>query len=64
MNLEHVPETDQEALEWLADKPQVATNLYKLYRDPEAPYKMDVRTALYETLKACVPSIQVQEQTS
>ena len=56
-----VPETDEEALQWLADKPAVAIDLYKLYRNPEA-YNMDVQTALYETLKACVPSISIDNQ--
>lgn len=56
-----IPKTDEEALQWLADKPPVAIDLYKLYRNPEAPFKMDVKTALYETLKACVPSIQVPD---
>jgi hypothetical protein len=49
-----VPETDEEALVWLADKPAVAIDLYKLYRTPGA-FNMDVKTALYETIKACVP---------
>ena len=56
---ETVPTTDEEALQWLADKPPVAIDLYKLYRNPEA-FGMDVKTALYETLKACVPSIAKQ----
>ena len=54
ISAEKVPETDEEALQWLADKPAVAIDLYKLYRNPEATYKMDVQSALYETLKACV----------
>lgn len=53
-----VPETDEEALQWLEGKPAASRDLYLLYRMPEA-FNMDVQTALYETLKACVPSLKV-----
>lgn len=56
---DRVPTTDEEALRWLAGKSEAAMDLYRLYRRPEA-FNMDVKTALYETLKACVPSIAAE----
>jgi len=49
-----IPQTDDEALVWLAEQPQAARSLYRLYRQDWHGGNMSVADALEKVLKACV----------